>query len=145
LIYEQRALTEILADPARDVLLVSGVTGSGDEVYVEVRNGLLHDLSKERARADRNIWGEMVGIWRISVDYYGEIIQTAQCTSKQATRMEYEQVLAAAARRMPVRCRLIEDLLWSEIDDEVQLARAKHHIYPAIVARDGLLNYGAPQ
>ena len=40
LIYEQRALTEILADPAPNVLLVSGPTGSGDEVYVEAHDRL---------------------------------------------------------------------------------------------------------
>jgi 2-aminoethylphosphonate-pyruvate transaminase len=136
LIYEQKALTEILTDPARNVLLVSGKTGAGDEVYVEARNGLLHGLSKERTRSHNNILGEMVGISRISLAYYGEIIRAAQCSSEQPTPMEYEQALVAAARKMSVNCRLIEDLLWCEIDDEVQLARAKRHIYPVIVARE---------
>jgi 2-aminoethylphosphonate-pyruvate transaminase len=145
LIYEQRALTEILADPAPNVLLVSGKTGSGDEVYVEVRNGLLQDLSKERARLGDNVLGEMVGICRISSDYYKEILRTAQSNSNQVIQMEYEQALVAAARRVPVHCRLIEDLLWSEIDDEIHLARAKQQIYPAIVVRNGPLTPALPQ
>jgi choline kinase len=141
LIYEQRALAQILINPEANVLLMSGKTGAGDEVYVEVWGNLLRGLSKERARPDDGTIREMVGISRISLNYYEAMIRLAQCNSEHPTSLEYEQVLASVARKIPLHCLLVEDLLWSEIDDENQLERARNYIYPAITTRDSSLNW----
>jgi choline kinase len=145
LIYEQRALTEILLDPATNVLLVSGATGAGDEVYVEARDRLLYNLTKEQARLGSKALGEMVGIAKISLDCYRAMIDYARHDFKQKVQLEYEQALVAAAARVPIYCRLVQDLLWSEIDNEDHLARASNNVYPAIIFRDGPLKHNLEQ
>jgi len=134
LIYEARALLVPAEDPAPDVMLVAPASGSGDEVYVCEQDGRLSDLSKARHLAGVAL-GEMVGVSKISLACFDEMIRFAEAQSASA-RLEYETALLAVAAHVPVRCRLVDDLVWSEIDDEAQLIRARERIYPAIVARD---------
>jgi choline kinase len=145
LIYENRALAELLVEPAPNALLVSGATGSGDEVYVEARNRLLCNLSKERVRLGGEIVGEMVGISKISSGCYEEIIDYARHRVAQPAQLNYENALATAAARVPVYCRVVADLLWSDIDNEDQLERVTKSTYPAIVVRDGPLKHSPKQ
>lgn len=56
LVYESRALRVLQDDPRPDLILVSGVTNSGDEVWVQTEGGYLRALSKDRGRLER---GEM--------------------------------------------------------------------------------------
>jgi choline kinase len=35
-----------------------------------------------------------------------------------------------------VKCHVVEDLVWAEIDDERQLIRARDRVYPAILQRE---------
>jgi len=48
LLYEPRALRELLAAPRGDYVLVSGPTGLGDEVFTYAEGGRLVALSKTR-------------------------------------------------------------------------------------------------
>ena len=50
---------------------------------------------------------------------------------------DYEtDALAGVATDIPIPCLLIEDLIWSEIDDETHLRRAKKEIYPMVLKTD---------
>lgn len=65
LLYEDRALQALLANPDESALLVSGFTGSGDEVYVDATGGRVNGLSKDRERLAA-VSGEMVGITKVA-------------------------------------------------------------------------------
>ncbi len=140
IIYEQRALQEVLAGDAPGVILCSGPTGSGDEVYVEANADRLVALSKRRDELGAGVVGELVGISRISPDLFRAMLAAADEHFRRSLHMEYEQSLVAAGRHVPVRCHVVSDLLWAEIDDASHLERATRSIYPAIVRRDGIAN-----
>ena len=143
LIYEKRALAEVLADPAEDVILVSEPTGSGDEVHVEAsEDGLLRAMSKDRSRLGPNVAGELVGISRLSPACLRAMGRYAGGVFRETLRLDYEDALVAAAKEVPVACRVVPDLAWSEIDDEGHLSRARASVYPAILARDGPVHRG---
>jgi 2-aminoethylphosphonate-pyruvate transaminase len=125
LVYEPRALNRLTT---ADTLLVSGWTQSGDEVYVEARGDRLTGLSKRRAELSGEVIGELVGISRLS----GACLQ-AMC-ARDTLKLEYEQALVAAAREVPVRCALVPDLAWAEIDDASHLERARSRVFPRIEA-----------
>ncbi len=136
LIYEQRALTTLLEPGASDTILVSGPTGAGDEVYVEAPAGQLLRMSKRRADLGPEVLGEFVGISRLSAPLFAHMQALAESAFARSLRYDYEtDCLVAAAAAWPVRCRLIPDLLWGEIDDPAHLARARERVYPAIAAR----------
>ena len=114
------------------MLLASGPTGSGDEVYVEARQGKLANLSKDRAQIGA-LFGEMVGITRISPQLFEAMLAAAEARFRETLHMEYEQGLVVGGRTVPVDCLLVPDLLWAEIDDEQHLERARG-LYPRITS-----------
>ena len=132
LIYEQRSLRTLLADPHDDVILASGTTNSGDEVYLEVNDvGNLVNVSKEAGRLGR-IDGELVGISKLSLETFRQL---CEATADKPT-LDYEQGLAGLAAQRPLFVRKVDDLAWSEIDDESHLQRALTRVYPEILKRD---------
>lgn len=123
LIYEVRALEVLLANPHPDAVLLSGPTGAGDEVWVESQDGWLVSMSKDRNQLS-NVTGELVGISRVSQELYGKLL----CQPGQ----HYEcDGLVGCAPSHPIACPLVQDLLWAEIDDAKQLARAQR-LHPSL-------------
>jgi 2-aminoethylphosphonate-pyruvate transaminase len=117
LIYERRALEVLLQLSHPDAVLLSGPTGAGDEVWVEARDGWLVSMSKDRSRLS-NVTGELVGISRVSQNLYSKLL----CQPGQ----HYESHgMVGCAPTHPIACPLVQDLLWAEIDDARQLARAR--------------------
>jgi 2-aminoethylphosphonate-pyruvate transaminase len=136
LVYEKRALEVLSTAPGANTLLTSGPTGSGDEVYVEASGGRLTGLSKQRAKLQGEVVGELVGLTRISRRCLAAMCGHAQAVFRESKHLEYEQALVAAAREVQVDCPVVADLAWTEIDDEHHLARARDKVFPSIVERD---------
>jgi 2-aminoethylphosphonate-pyruvate transaminase len=137
LLYEQRALTVLLADPRCDVVLLSGFTGSRDEVWVEA-DDLSHlvSLSKDKSMLGA-VHGELVGISKISRDTYGAMCTVMEAELERAPRLDYEGALVRVARSgRPIPVHVVPDLVWCEIDDEGHLRRAEGEILPALRALD---------
>jgi 2-aminoethylphosphonate-pyruvate transaminase len=133
IVYEPRALDELLAHPAADVVLVSGPTGAGDEVWVETADGRLVDMSKDRGRLGRAILGELVGITKVSQGLFSEMLRVAERLFRETLKVDYEtDGLVQAGRARPIACHLVPDLVWAEIDDERALERARTLVYPRL-------------
>lgn len=136
LIFERRALSACLEFPQDNVILMSGPTAAGDEVYIDSDKGLLRTMSKERAQLQANS-GELVGICKISLPLFQVMKQEAELAFRDGLRVSYDtDTLVAAARCYPIYCHLIEDLAWSEIDYEMHLQHALTNVYPRILARE---------
>jgi len=133
LFYEPRALSAVLDHGADDVLLASGPTGAGDEVYVSAVDGRLRGLSKQRDELDAVV-GELVGILRVGHDLARDLGERfrAFVARNGHGRMAYEtDALVAAAAHRPVAVCLVDDLLWGELDDERHLRRLREELLPA--------------
>jgi len=138
LIYEPRALTELLECSADDVILLSGPTGAGDEVFVSTRKGNLAGMSKDpdALGSDAEITGELVGISKISGPLFRDMARIAELAFADSLHFDYEtDCLVAAATERRIACLLVPDLVWSEIDDPAHLKRARDTVYPEIQRR----------
>jgi len=138
LIYESRALTELLAHPAGDAVLVSGPTGAGDEVWVATKNGKLSQMSKRRDAFsdDEQVVGELVGISKISQPLFRIMLRISEAAFAHSLYFDYEtDCLVAAAKQRDIICPLMPDLVWSEIDDPNHLRRARDIVYPELQRR----------
>lgn len=136
LVYERRALSVLSEQTQLNAVLLSGTTHSGDEVYAEAPGGFLRQLSKKRSDIGE-LAGELVGISRISLPCYQQMLEHARSVSDTDPKLEYEQALVAAARQQQVFCPLIPDLVWSEIDTIEHRQRVSHLILPQIRSREG--------
>ena len=137
LVYERRALTACLESPSDNVVLLSALSKSSDEVFVETRAGELVAMSKNRDHLGDEILGALVGICKISRSLFSVMLSTAEQRFLTTRHMDYEtDCLVAAARDMPIPCSVVEDLMWCEIDDETHLTRARNLIYPFVQKGD---------
>jgi 2-aminoethylphosphonate-pyruvate transaminase len=137
LVYERRALTVCLEDPSDNVVLLADFSGSNDECFVEMRNGRLVDISKNRESLGSEVSGELVGISKISSSLFSVMLETAEQRFSTTRHVDYEiDCLAAAAQVVPISCPLVEDLIWCEIDDETHLARARNEVHPVVKELD---------
>jgi choline kinase len=139
IVYQGRALDTALAHPSPDVVLGSGPTAAGDEVWLEAPAGRLVAMSKDRSTLG-SVAGEMVGICKVSAPLATLLGSrfAEHVTRTGHGRMSYETdalVQAAAVRALAVP--IVSDLLWGEIDDGSHLSRVRDRVLPAICAREG--------
>jgi choline kinase len=150
LVYESRALSALLEHPRDDVLLASGPTGAGDEVWIDAQLGLLRDLSKDRTNL-RNVVGEFTGLTRVSPRLADQLRAICRDLLARPNRhADYDvQGLARAAVETPITVELIPDLLWGEIDDVSHFYRVRDRVFPEIERRaragPGALGVGDPK
>lgn len=132
LLYHPSAINLLLGDERDDVILASGPTCSGDEVFMECSaDGLLVNMSKDRSVIAES-GTELVGISKISAILFRQMCIFAEGPFGSRPGLEYEEALVAAAATMPVHVRKAEDLVWCEIDDPSHLKRAVEIIWPRI-------------
>ncbi|MBU0991424.1 MAG: phosphocholine cytidylyltransferase family protein [Proteobacteria bacterium] len=132
LLYEERALVHLLSEATKDIILASGKTDSGDEVYIETdETGMLVNMSKKRNDL-KSIAGELVGISKISLHTFQMLIEHFHSHMEETRKIDYETALTRLSQTFPIKVDVISDLAWTEIDTEDHLNRAKTLIYPRI-------------
>jgi L-glutamine-phosphate cytidylyltransferase len=129
LIYEELALEELQKIELKDCVLLSGATYSGDEVFVEVRDNGIYNMSKNRQDLG-SIEGELVGINKISKELYKRMV--AEYEKNTNPQYHYEYAIVDAGRDYTVGYKKIEELIWSEIDDESHLNRVREQVLPRL-------------
>ena len=133
IIYEPRALDTVLSSHHDSVILTSGPTGAGDEVYVwaDEKDGAarFRGMSKQRATHADAPFGELVGVSKISAELARQL--TIHAAEAQPSA-DYESAVVRAAGDNPIACLRVDDLMWGEIDDEAMLARVETMLWPRL-------------
>lgn len=136
LLYEPLALTSLLTDSNKDIILASGKTNSNDEVYIEANNNWhLVNMSKKVAELN-HISGELVGISKISIATFKSMCEYAKSQYDLGNKeIHYEDDFVGISKEVNILIKKVEDLVWCEIDDENHLQRALVEVYPKIKER----------
>jgi len=135
LIYEYNVLQALHNSIYSDSILVSGRTGLGDEVYVGVDGDTIVCLSKDIKKI-KHLGGELVGISRISLDLYREMVGHAKDMFDRHPRYDYEDCLTDLCNSRSINYDFIEKPAWMEIDDEDHYKNARDTVYPLIGEKD---------
>ena len=136
LIFEKRAITELVESPNRDCILFTNESGSGDEAFVEIRDNHLYKMSKDIHQFNR-IDGEMIGLTKISYKLYKMMLD--EFKGNVNPYLNYEYVLLDVARDYNIGFVKIDDLSWGDADTEKEYEKIKNHLYPTIRRRE--INY----
>ena len=141
ILYEVYGLIKTINFEGQDCVLLSGKTNSGDECYVEVRDDNLYKISKIRTDIEE-IYGELVGISKISLNLYREMIKAYRSKVsdvyydnnlvEELRRYDYENAIFDAAKKRKVGYLKIDNLVWGEVDDKHHLKRIKNEILPKL-------------
>ena len=133
LLYDPIALQHVQDNAFEDVILASGATNSGDEVFIQAsEESNLQQMSKNRSMLS-HVSGELVGISKVSLPTLERMSTFSETHFNNGNRMlNYEDAFVGAAAKHPVHVKVVKDLVWCEIDDENHLNRALTLIYPKI-------------
>ncbi|NFN80109.1 winged helix-turn-helix transcriptional regulator [Clostridium botulinum] len=136
LIFEKRAIKELIESNSRDCILLTNESGSGDEAFVEIRNNHLFKMSKDIHQFNR-IDGEMIGITKVSHKLYQMMLE--EFKDNINSYLNYEYVLLDVARDYNIGFVKIDDLAWGDADTKKEYENILNHLYPTIRRRE--LNY----
>ena len=136
IIFEYRAIQTILNHQSENCILLSGFSDCGDEVFVEANQEELVMMSKDMSELSSPPAGELVGITKIGEELFKMMMQFHESDEKNKLADYETDALVAVAKVISISCLKIEDLIWSEIDDQDHLKRAREEIYPMVVETD---------
>ena len=126
-IYEKKALKKLLDSKEENLILISSETGSKDECYVEMESDNVIKMSKDKSEL-KKIDGEMLGISKLSFDYFKKIIDL----KVENPYYSYEYSIADIAIEKKLKILKINELVWGEIDNQEQYNKVLKEIYPKI-------------
>lgn len=130
LIYENLAITHLRESDLADIILASGRTYSGDEVYIETdQNEMLIRMSKNETDL-ASVFGELVGISKFSIQTYRNVCALLEGQNDILRSLEYEHAFSKLSRMHPIKVDKVEQLVWAEIDTIQHLNRVKELVYP---------------
>ena len=122
------AITSLINDSRRDVMLVSEVIKFQDQYYIEYtdNNELVNCTTNIE---ELKVCGEFVGINKISNEFYLEMSDYFLSIMNDSPKIGYEFTLLHIAQKVRQMHTLkLQGLRWYEIDDDKDLAYAEENI-----------------
>lgn len=132
IIYSQNAITELQKDNHPNIILITPVTKFQDQYYVEYdENRVLTRCSTNKDEI--NVKGELVGIHKLSSEFYHRICNEYEEILSGKPKLGYEyQLLWMSQNITPIYVLNSLDVKWYEIDDENDLKYAEDNIVKQI-------------
>ena len=128
ILYEERALKNIIENENLDVILVSEEKGQKNETFVEEVNGYLYKISRDRKEL-KNIQGEMLGISKISYFLLNYLFNL----NIENKYFAYEYAISEATPLFKVAVQKIDSLIWGKINNFKQLEYIREEILPRLI------------
>lgn len=133
IIYDARALTDLIANPNPDVMLVTPVTKFQDQYYIAASDknyllGCSTDKDYLRNRFAEEPYGELVGIHKISNEFYSCMVADYLSHKKEYCKRGYEFEIEDISHKKPLYVLRLNDIQWYEIDDVCDLEYAEKHV-----------------
>ncbi len=147
LLYESRGLASVINFEGPDVILASGETGSGDEVYIYGKNrdeqtdiinsgniekGEISAISKKSFPCFP-VQGELVGISKISLKLLKQMCDYHEAHLEFPCSRHYEECISDLCQNNVIHFLKVGDLVWTEIDDQFHYERALKEILPKLI------------
>ncbi|MDU2490543.1 MAG: phosphocholine cytidylyltransferase/choline kinase family protein [Clostridium celatum] len=114
IVIEESGIRGIINYPCRDCVLITTESGSGDEAFVEIKDSKIYKISKDIAQLNK-IDGEMIGVSKISLEFFEKMIQEYKFNKNPY--MNYEYMMLDISRTYSLGYIKIDNLLWHEIDN----------------------------
>ena len=146
LLYESRALRSVINFEGPDVVLASGETSSGDEVYIygekrekqsgtitgSIVRGKITAISKKKFPG-LSVQGELVGISKLSLNLLNRMCEYHLAHPEFPCKRHYEEYISDLCSKTEIPFLRVGDLVWTEIDNQSHYERALKEILPRLI------------
>ncbi|MDR6121570.1 thiamine kinase-like enzyme/choline kinase/predicted transcriptional regulator [Bacillus sp. SLBN-46] len=134
ILIEERAIKEMIMHPQRDSVLITDESGSGDEAFVELRNGYLYKVSKDIHQFN-HVDGEMIGFSKLSYEVFTKMVNDYKENNKNPY-MNYEYMLLDVSRHYNIGFLKMHNLIWGEIDSQEHYNIIINKTYPILKRKE---------
>ena len=137
LLYEEDALIKLLQATQKDLILISGETNSGDEVWIygddssDGNIGKVTGISKNLIK-DLKVKGELTGLSKISNDLFMKMCLYHKNHLHFPSNYHYEECISDICSVHTTLYLRISNLIWTEIDNPQHYEAAVNNIWPKI-------------
>ena len=123
--YEKEVIACMSEIHIGNCLAITEESGSGDECYIETKNGFVTKITKDRHRVC-NFEGEMIGVTRISMDTFDSMLQAWDRSTNPY--LNYEYLLMEATDTIDRPYIYFKNLIWGDVDTQEDFIRLQNTI-----------------
>lgn len=123
--YEKKVVEKLMTVDEGNCISMTEESGSGDECFVEVKNGFVTKITKDRHRV-RHFEGEMMGITRISLDTYIKLIDAWEHSENPYLNYEYLMMDVTDVLDRPYI--YFKNIIWGDVDCMEDFRHLENHI-----------------
>lgn len=131
--FEKKVVERLSAIATGNCLSMTEESGSGDECFMDTKNGFVTKISKDRHRVIR-FEGEMMGISRISYDTFCKMLQVWD--NSQNPYLNYEYVLMDVTDPLDRPYIRFKNVIWGDVDCKEDFKRLKNAIYRSLQRKE---------
>lgn len=137
--YERSVVERLIASTQKNCLSITEESGKGNEAFVEVRNGFVCKITKDRHQIC-NIEGEMIGVSKLSLDTYRVMLAKFASASNRYVNYEYLFVDSTDTIERPYI--KFNNLIWGGVDNVSDFEQLKNYIYPRLCRKENPYDKG---
>ena len=131
--FEKKVVEKLSSLDSGNCLSMTEESGSGDECFMETKNGFATKITKDRHRVIR-YEGEMMGISRISYETFRKMLQVWD--DSQNPYLNYEYVLMDVTDPLDRPYVRFKNVIWGDVDCGEDFKKLKNVIYRSLQRKE---------
>lgn len=131
--FEKKVVETLSAVESGNCLSMTEESGSGDECFMETKNGFVTKITKDRHRVIR-FEGEMMGVSRISYDTYHKML--CLWDRSQNPNLNYEYVLMDVTDSLDRPFIRFKNVIWGDVDCREDFKKLKNAIFRSLQRKE---------
>ncbi|MEG2596984.1 MAG: phosphotransferase [Oscillospiraceae bacterium] len=134
LVFEQKAIDELLDEPNPFSAVVAAPSGHSDEAFVEFdENDHIFRITKDIHQINK-VQAELVGIFKISIEVFEKMLEYFE--GNQNPFLNFEYVLENLGRIYRFTGVMVDDLVWSKVETQENYQNMVNIVYPRILRKE---------
>lgn len=131
--FEQKIIKVLSSINHGNCISMTEESGSGDECFVETKNGFVTKITKDRHRVC-NFEGEMIGITRISLETFHKLIQAWDNSSNPY--LNYEYLLMDVTEPLDRPYVRFTNVIWGDVDCQEDFKKLQNSLYRTLKRKE---------
>ncbi|MBQ9229558.1 MAG: phosphotransferase [Prevotella sp.] len=136
--YESYVLESLTNATSHNCFAITEESGSGDEAYVETKQGFITKISKDKHQLYR-FEGELLGICKIGVEIYRKMISRWEQCSNPFMNYEYMMMDCTDALDRPFI--MFKNLIWGDVDNQEDYLQLCNYTYRRLCRKENPFDY----